>query len=101
MELTKNVENGVVDIHELIDEAMQRKDRTVMIHMCEFGTTVTIQPMSEDAKWTIIYALSGRRNHFVCSECGQVSDRPSTYCPNCGTQLTGVKENRGEVIDEK
>jgi uncharacterized Fe-S center protein len=89
-----------VEIHELIGEAMRKKDRIVLVNITKYGTSVTIQPMSEDAKWVEHDDGKPYMRHFQCSDCGQFVTHCSTYCPYCGTQMTGVKKAKKEVTNE-
>lgn len=40
--------NEKIDIHKIIDDAMEKRDRTVFIYIGEHGTTVNITPFEEE-----------------------------------------------------
>lgn len=79
-----------IDVHKLIDEAMEKKDRHVSIVIFNNSTTVNVYPMDAGAKW--IPSVDGSPMRFTCSNCGHITDRPNTYCGFCGELLHGVKE---------
>ena len=60
------------DVHDIINEAMKKKDRTVSIFVGKEGISVTIEPLEED---------SGEDN----------SDNGTAYCSHCGAEMRGVK----------
>lgn len=60
------------NIHDIINEAMKKKDRSVSIFFGKEGTSVTIVPLEED---------SGEDN----------SDNGTAYCSHCGAEMRGVK----------
>ena len=60
------------NIHDIINEAMKKKDRSVSIFFGKEGTSVTIVPLEED---------SGEDN----------SDNGTAYCSHCGAKMKGVK----------
>ena len=60
------------NIHDIINEAMKKKDRSVSIFFGKEGTSVTIVPLEED---------SGEDN----------SDNGTPYCLRCGAEMRGVK----------
>ena len=60
------------NIHDIINEAMKKKDRSVSIFFGKEGTSVTIEPLEKD---------SGEDN----------SDNGTAYCSHCGDKMKGVK----------
>jgi hypothetical protein len=86
------MKNKEIDIHKLIDEAMERKDKTVHIFISELGTTINVEPYEKekDPEWIKSYREYGRGfaiNQVVCSACGTASDHITPYCPYCGEKL--------------
>ena len=79
-----------IDIHKLIDEAMEKKDRSVHIFIGAFGTNVQIEPfeVKEEPRWLEKRNDSGfSSRRYICSECGALTDFTSPYCPLCGEKL--------------
>ena len=86
-----------IDIHRIIDEAMEKKDRMVTIFISEVGTTVSVQPIGESPHWTVEPDDENpNRNIFVCSECSTQSTFPGIYCSACGEKMNGCKEKENE-----
>ena len=77
----------IVDIHKIIDDAMEKKDRYVTIFISKEGTTINVHPYEDkESKW--IYHDPNESNyHFECSECGSISEFATPYCPVCGEKL--------------
>lgn len=76
-----------IDIHKLIDDAMEKKDRCLNIFITNVATSVYVYPCDDtEPKWTEVTA------GYVCSECGQFSGWDYPYCPTCGEKMHGVKE---------
>jgi rubredoxin len=74
-------ENPTVDIYRIIDDAIEKKDRSVMIFIGNGSMQVSIQPAGEKPAWI------ERDGRYICPECG-VSQRGCTvYCPECGEKL--------------
>lgn len=83
--------NTALDIPRIIDEAMEKKNRSVTIFIGAHGTTVNVYPYQETKPHWI--EKDGR---FSCSECGYISDfYPYRYCPDCGEELKGVEHLEG------
>ena len=38
-----------------------------------------------------------RRDEYVCSACGETTDKPKKICPNCGSTMKGVQGDAGWV----
>lgn len=64
-----------VDIHKIIDDAMEKKDRSVTIFIGEHGTTVNVYPYpDEKPRWVTRFVDCGtnrRHSGYRCSECGE------------------------------
>ena len=48
---SNNLEN--FDIHKLIDDAMEKKDRSVTIFFGKLGTSVSVYPITDDIEEAI------------------------------------------------
>lgn len=79
-----NISNN--DIHKIIDDAMEKRDRTVHILIHSVGISINVSPSNENdgMKWRQIEG-----GGYVCTDCGGVSLHGTMYCPNCGAQRTG------------
>jgi hypothetical protein len=88
-----------VNLHKLIDDAMEKKNREVSIFIMKDSTSVYVRPISaSDPRW--IVHEENRTRHvmrylFECSECSTYSENPTPYCPHCGEKL------RMPVIEDK
>lgn len=79
-----------VDIHKIIDDAMDKRDRTVSIYIGEAGVSVSVYPVDQDrVHW--IYHEDYDRYNFECSNCGMDSEFQTTYCHSCGELMHGVR----------
>lgn len=79
-----------LDIHKLIDDAMEKKDREVSIFIMKDSTSVYVRPIkASDPRWIVMGQDTDRYFHnlFMCSECKAISDDPTPYCPHCGEKL--------------
>ena len=96
------------NIHDIINEAMKKKDRSVSIFFGKEGTSVTIVPLEEDSgedkktgmwkKRIDPFYTDGLHSKtpkylYVCSYCGRYSDNGTAYCSHCGAEMRGVKES--------
>lgn len=77
-----------VDIHKIIDDAMEKKDRSVTIFINKDATTVSVYPYEDKAREWIPYRDKDRVIiGWVCPECGLCEKHLSQYCPSCGEKL--------------
>jgi hypothetical protein len=84
-----------IDIHKIIDDAMEKKDRTVYILINGENTSISVTPLGEsDPRWILNEDEQEEQTDrvfvpitFSCSECGFISRDPSPYCPMCGEKL--------------
>lgn len=74
-----------VDIHKIIDDAMEKKDRSVTIFINKDATTVSVYPYEDKPTEWIVLDRNG--NWFRCPECGSTYRDMSPYCPECGEKL--------------
>ena len=81
----------IVDIHKIIDDAMEKKDRAVHILILPTSTSVNVTPYSnENSRW-----IDNGLNGYECPECHGINDWASLYCPICGATVAKpeVKNN--------
>lgn len=78
----------LVDIHKLIDDAMEKKDRRVSIFITKDTTSINVEPLIESKpRWIFKERYRGRYTP-VCSECGyEYAKEETPYCPCCGEKL--------------
>ena len=80
-----------IDIHKIIDDAMEKKDRTVMIFIGKDGMTIHVDPLNDTKpRWV------DKDTTCVCSECGSTNKWPSPFCPICGEKLAAPKIEEGK-----
>ena len=90
MELTNK------DIHKIIDDAMEKKDRCVSIFISNFGTTVHVDPFdNHKPHWIPKYQEGMGRwpASYICSECGVEHKHIACYCGFCGEKLALLPED--------
>lgn len=75
-----------VDIHKIIDDAMEKKDRSITIFIGEAGTSVYVNPY-EDKPREWILRTGNAVYPWVCPECGDIFKESSRHCPSCGEEL--------------
>ena len=84
-----------IDIHKIIDDAMEKKDRCVSLYISESGVSVTVTPLEEPTHWEKIVlsddSLFGRVR-YRCSNCKTITNYASHFCSACGEEMHGVKE---------
>lgn len=77
-----------VNIHKIIDDAMEKKDRSVTIFIGKDATTVSVYPYEDKAReWMRLKDDKGVTYAYVCPECGLSEQYFSQYCPSCGEKL--------------
>lgn len=88
------VEN--VDIHQIIDDAMTHKDRTVSVFISNIGTTINVTPLDENELCWIPETYENVNGPIVkwlfCPKCGYKEYTYKQYCANCGEKLKLPKE---------
>lgn len=87
---TKEPRTDGIDIHKIIDEAMEKKDRTVSIFIGEAGMSVNVSPRTdEEPRWIpVTYIDSDRIRGYQCSACGYEDEYDHhPYCAMCGEKL--------------
>lgn len=84
------------DIHKIIDDAMERGDRSVHVLIHSAGMSINVSPSSQNdgMKWIeeqVIDPGYYDPHTFHCSECGYVIHNMTPhYCPDCGAERTGI-----------
>ena len=73
---------STIDIPKIIDEAMDKKNRSVTVFVGPQGTTVNVYPYQETKPHWI-----SKDNGYICSECGSRAEFPWLHCPTCGEGL--------------
>ena len=78
-------------IKSIINEAMEKRDRTVMVYISGENMHVSVTPLGEDEpRWI------PKDGGFACSVCGQWDLRRGRYCRVCGEALKVVSEESEE-----
>ena len=83
-------DNHISMIKSIIDEAMEKRDRTVSVFISGENMHVTVAPLGEDEPRWIEKAVDNHQSVYVCSACGEEEMLPSRYCRNCGEALKKV-----------
>lgn len=83
-----------IDISALINEAIEKKDRTVSIFYHNGSISINVTPLAE-SKPHWIYREGRGMYEFECSECGFFHEFESPFCPECGEKLS-----KSEVVNE-
>ena len=96
-----------IDIRKIIDDAMEKKDRTVNIYISKTGTSVYVNPIREEDEphWIDITPEPPRKTSikgheyvpyiqrmYRCSHCGYETHWVTPYCPICGEQMHGTRK---------
>ena len=90
----------VKDIHKIIDDAMEKKDREVTIFISKDHTHITVSPREDTKPRWIFHPNHVRALKFECSECGAFYSDVSPFCSQCGEKLAGP-DLKGAKDDEK
>ena len=77
-----------IDIHKIIDDAMEKKDREVMIFISKDHTNVSVIPVNSTKPRWIESEGNSIRCRYKCSECGAFTTTPSPFCPLCGEKMS-------------
>ena len=72
-----------VDIYKIIDDAIEKKDRSITIFITGDNMSVYVNPLEEPARWLKTESLLTSQ----CSNCGLKSTVETQYCPDCGEKL--------------
>lgn len=74
-----------IDIHKIIDDAIEKKDRSVTIFITGENMSICVNPLDEPARWIKTAGATGLISK--CSNCGTRHSIESQYCPDCGEKL--------------
>lgn len=91
---TEEVETDKSTIHKIIDDAIAKKDRSVMIFISKSGTTISVLPLDDKKPRWVRKGIDS-----FCPECNSRSKFESPYCPVCGEKLA-LPENFWQVPQE-
>lgn len=89
-----------VDIHKLIDTALENKDLYIAIGIHKDFTMVNIYPHNENiSRWIFNENEDDiiHRKNYRCSECGAYNNYPTPYCPTCGEKLTTMEADNDKT----
>jgi hypothetical protein len=84
-------------ILKIVDDAMTKKDRSVLLHVDPNGSVfIHVNPYEGTTPaWKKID--DGRR--YLCPECGYTKNYIQPYCSICGTKLAPPKEDANDSVD--
>lgn len=78
-------------IKSIIDEAMEKRDRTVSVYIHDDTMSVSVTPIGADEpRWI------PKEGGYVCSTCGRWQINASRYCCDCGEALKNM-----DMFDEE
>lgn len=83
-----------IDINKIIDDAIEKKDRSVMIFINGETVSVTVNPIEGPLKW-IPYSTPDCYIGYKCPNCGVVTNFQTQYCSECGEKLA-IVDKKGE-----
>ena len=83
-----------VDIHELIDEVIEKKNIYLSIYIGETGTSINIYP-KEESLWKPM--VHKNKIFYECPECHRPSEESYPVCPWCGNSNGFGKEEYEKV----
>lgn len=93
--------NSQVDIHKLVDDVMEKKDRYVTIFISESGTGVYVYPYENDkASWKVITEPITGKQLFLCGNCNRTVEQGYPYCPWCGEELGYSTQDVANTLEE-
>lgn len=87
-----------LNIRKLIDDAMEKKDRSVSILITENDIHVSVYPYSDEPlSWK--NRKIGQELYtgvYECPSCGHCRIEATSYCPDCGEKLKLVTKEESE-----
>lgn len=71
------------DIQKIIDDAIEKGDRSVHISVVKDKVDVSVQPYKEEGRgeWKLV------NGNYYCSKCNMVERYPQLHCPACGSEM--------------
>lgn len=71
------------DIKAIIDDAMEKGDRSVQVSVIGDSVTLIVSPYKDDDMGEWKYS----HNAYSCSICNNAEEWCKPYCPNCGAKM--------------
>ena len=94
--VTERGNEAISMIKSIIDEAMEKRDRTVSVFISGENMHVTVAPLGEDEpRWI------PKEGGYLCSVCGRWQGDASRYCCDCGEALKNMDMFDDESEDEE
>ncbi len=76
-------------ICKIIDDAMEKKDRSVQLFISNQRILISVYPYEQGyPNWIPVEDPLSNKQKFRCPECKSYSDFMTPYCPICGEQLS-------------
>lgn len=77
------------DIQKIIDDAMEKGDRSVHISVVGDGVDISVYPYKEEGRgeWSAIVDDEWWTRGHRCSKCGFEVRFETPYCPHCGNEM--------------
>lgn len=88
MEESKD-ETPTVDFYKIIDDAIEKHDRSISIFISPDGITINVYPLTNDdpKEWKRIKGVAGYGDLYICPYCGSGVTQPTIYCGECGERV--------------
>ena len=83
----KTLSKNISMIKSIIDEAMEKRDRTVSVFISGENMHVTVAPLGADEPRWIPRKIEEDTFRYICPVCGEWEDFESRYCRTCGEAL--------------
>lgn len=89
------------DIHKIIDDAMEKKDRYVTVFISSVGTSVYVHPHNDEkSAWKIVADPTTGKQQYLCGNCNRWTDQGYPHCPWCGEELGLSDEDISKAIND-
>ena len=75
-----------IDINKIIDDAIEKKDRSVLIFINGETVSVSVKPIEGPLKWVKFNTPDGYHS-YKCPNCGETTNYQTQYCSECGEKL--------------
>ena len=83
------------DIQKIIDDAMEKGDRSVHISVVGDGVSLNVYPYKEDDGMGVWIPMN---SGYYCSKCNSAEEWCKSYCSECGAKMK-FPEPEGEKDD--
>lgn len=83
-EVKERLFKSLDDIQKIIDDAMEKGDRSVHISIVGDGVSLNVYPYKEEygmGEW------KHSHNAYSCSVCNNLEEWCKPYCPQCGSKM--------------